>query len=151
MSPTRRDILKLSAGVVATALTASAVGSRIAESVTAAPEPEYVTWEMTAPVMLDASDGRRICFLPQEAHTLVNIYPDRGSLDHESIWIEGEESARLYGMMSAIATGVAMRLEEQPAQCRKTRGGITDGQPEARHAHPVPHHRHSRRCSEVHR
>jgi hypothetical protein len=119
MSPTRRDILKLATGTVATALTASAARCRIVEPITAAPVPEYVSWSVTAPIMMDASDGRRICFLPQEDHTLVHLY-EAGARDYQTIVIEGGEAECFYGMVCAISKGLAVQLEA-PGTSRRLR------------------------------
>lgn len=110
MSPTRRDLLKLSAGAVAAVLASNSVVA------TEAPvEQAPVTWSITAPIMLDCSDGRRVCAIFDPEQSIVNLYGPGNNHDYDTIWLPEESSRRLHGFVSAVAAGIAAGLEDEGA------------------------------------
>jgi len=104
MSPTRRQVIMASAGLVAASLAGMPA--------VAASQPEPVTWVLTMPTLMEASDGRRVVFMPSEDHVTINVYDAGAEYDeYRTVRINGEEATNLYHALSALASGMVARLE----------------------------------------
>lgn len=116
MSPTRRDLIKyVAGGTVAAAL--AAVPGKQSEAAPAEPEVRRQSWTISAPIMLDCDDGRRLCILIEPERTIVHSYPADPLVcdDYQSVWIEGPDNEVLTAMTRMVGNGIVVALEEAGA------------------------------------
>lgn len=110
MSPTRRDLLKASAGFIAATLAPPVVVER------ASVEP-VATWEFGLPVVLECSDGRRMVVLVNPEYTMVNVYStkDADYQDYDNVVFDGDVGMEIRKAMLSLTNAMAKTLIDQGA------------------------------------